>query len=222
MGFVWKKPLTSIKELHIFSILRNTFDRYVLFDETYSLEDEIALYIENITQKKDYQIQIQHSGKDDPPGVKNWYDFSENLNLDNNELILECQKQNGIWTKKLLKYKILITVIVCLVVVFILKCIVAMKKLNGIYILFGTIALILKFIERIYLHYKYLRMIPKIEGAIESASIHGNTEQIEYVQKCFENLRDIPVFGINVVHKVLAKKYSNMYQNIQQRRSPHN
>lgn len=64
-------------------------------------------------------------------------------------------------------------------------------------------------------------MIPEIDGALKSASLHGNKEQALFVQDCIENLREMPIFGMNIIHKIFAKKYSNEYHNIQQMRSPH-
>ena len=47
-------------------------------------------------------------------------------------------------------------------------------------------------------------MIPEIEGALKSASLHGNKEQVMFVQDGIENLREMPIFGMNIIHKIFA------------------
>lgn len=219
MAFIFQGLME--KYAYLFSEFRKTFDRYVLFDETYNFNDKIASCLDAVTHRKDYQIQIRNCGQDIPPGVRDWYEFGVNLDNDENVVIIECQKQNGYWTKKMMRLRLLITICVGIIIVSTILSTIAVKQISYIYSLTGLIALILKLIERTLLNYKYLRMIPKIEGALESASLHGNREQVMCVQTNIESLREMPVFGMNVIHKVFANRFSRKYQNIQQRRETH-
>lgn len=219
MAFVFQGLMD--RNTSLFSEYRRCFDRYVLFDETYNFDDKMAFYLNAAIRRKDYQVQIANNGHDTPPGVKDWYEFS--VNYDNNEMsaIIECQKQNKHWTGKLMQIKQGITLVVGIIATFLIIRVIKARKIRFIYVIAGLIALILKFIERVRINYKYFRMIPKIDGAIESASLHGNTDQVLYVQECIEKLRELPVFGMNVIHKIFAKRFSDEYNNIQQMRSPH-
>lgn len=209
------------KNASLFSDFRKSFDRYVLFNDTYNFDDRTTAHLVAATRRKDYQIEISNNGQDTPPGVKDWYEFGVDCDTDGMNAIIECQRQNGYWTIKMMHWKQIVTIFVGTITAFIFLSIIKVKKLGYIYSLAGLLALILKFIERVWKHYKYSRMIPKIEGALESASIHGNTEQILCVQNYIENLREIPIFGMDIIHKLSAKKYSKEYRNIQQRRRPH-
>ena len=120
-----------------------------------------------------------------------------------------------------MRIKQLITLFIGAIIVILILCVIKVRRIDHIHALVGLIALILKFIERIWMNYKYSRMIPEIEGALKSASLNGNKEQVLFVQDCIENLREMPIFGMNIIHKIFAKKYSNEYRNIQQMRSPH-
>lgn len=219
MAFVFQ--LLMDRDASLFSEFRKCFDRYVLFDETYNFNDKTVACLNAVIRREDYQVQITNNGHDTPPGVKDWYEFSVDYNGNEMDTILECQRQNGYWTKKLMQIKQLITLFIGAIIVILIICVIKVRKIDHIHALVGLIALILKFIERIWMNYKYSRMIPEIDGALKSASLHGNKEQALFVQDCIENLREMPIFGMNIIHKIFAKKYSNEYHNIQQMRSPH-
>lgn len=49
--------------------------------------------------KDDYIIQIRNTGKDKPPGLRNWYEDRSDKNINN--AIYECQRENLWWDEKL-------------------------------------------------------------------------------------------------------------------------
>lgn len=59
---------------------------------------ELAIYKKN-KNKKEYYIQVGNTGIDVPRGVKNWY--SNYTHMNKSRAILECQKENLWWDRKL-------------------------------------------------------------------------------------------------------------------------
>lgn len=49
--------------------------------------------------KNDYMIQIRNTGKDKPPGLRNWYEDRRDKSINN--AIYECQRENLWWDEKL-------------------------------------------------------------------------------------------------------------------------
>lgn len=76
----------------------------------------------------------------------------------------------------------------------------------------------MKLIERVLVNLIYIKAFEKIEGASENTRLNGNDEQVRAVQSSIDELRSIPVFGINFVHKSLANYYTDLYDEIQKSR----
>ena len=201
-----------------FSECRKAFDRYVLFDEKYEITESLFICIQKVVKRKDYQIQITHNGKDCPPGVKDWYSFSSGPINDDSCSIIDCQRQNNFWTRIMIKWRTVIVITIGLVVTIAL--LVEMKRghLKVLFCVVGGISLLLKCFERIWMNMKYLKLIDYIEGAADNLLYHGNMAQIENVQNKIDELRSIPVFALNSIHKKTAKYYSQMYDELCKRR----
>lgn len=174
--------------------------------------------IRKAKNRKDYQEQITHNGNDATPGVKDWYTFKKEFSDGDRETIIECQRQNGFWTGKMSKWKMIITVIIGIVLFFVLWYEIQKHQLKVLPCLVGVVALVMKLIERVLVNLKYIKAFEKIEGATENTRLNGNDEQIRAVQSRIDELRSIPVFGINFVHKNLANYYTNLYDEIQKSR----
>lgn len=201
-----------------FSECRRLFDKYVLFNEREEISDKLSESIRKAKNRKDYQEQITHNGNDATPGVKDWYTFKKEFSDGDRETIIECQRQNGFWTGKMSKWKMIITVIIGIVLFFVLWYEIQKHQLKVLPCLVGVVALVMKLIERVLVNLKYIKAFEKIEGATENTRLNGNDEQIRAVQSRIDELRSIPVFGINFVHKNLANYYTNLYDEIQKSR----
>lgn len=97
------------------SALRKCFDAYVLGFNTNQFTEFEVRELEELSIKavkhspEKSQEQMTNTGRDNPPGVRNWYEFSQPLS--EQDAIYECQKQNCWWNKKITRERIIRTVI---------------------------------------------------------------------------------------------------------------
>ena len=90
--------------------LRNYFDACVLGikEDDYSETDlrNISSIVHDTVSKKtsERDTQTANTGRENPPGVKNWYEFSKECIGD--EAVFECQRQNCWWNNELCKRRI--------------------------------------------------------------------------------------------------------------------
>ena len=172
--------------------LRNYFDSYVLMIGEDSYTDickqklrEIALTAYN-KHKKEADIHIHNTGRDKPPGVRNWYEFKNTVA--DLQAQFECQKQNIWWDKKMVKNRMIILPI----------------------ILFILISLFIA--ERIIKHYSYHKTSIKIDAIQSHAERELTAETVKELQELIDERREIPVLEINIIHKLKAKRYSSSYE----------
>lgn len=198
--------------------LRNYFDSYVLMikEDEYSTSEkqrlrELAfnIYQNNQTEA---QIIINNTGRDNPPGVRDWYEFKNNIKGLNSQY--ECQRQNIWWNKKMVKNRL-----ICLFVFFIILLVLfAFMFIFFKPDIWNTIAcfvgLCIKIVERIAKHYNYHIISIKIETIQEYIENQLTTDNIEKLQNLINQRRSIPVLEINLIHKKRANKYSNSYEQI--------
>ena len=171
--------------------LRNYFDSYVLMICEDNYTDvrkqelrEIALNTYN-RHKKEADISIQKTGRDKPPGVKDWYEFKNPV--DDLQAQFACQKQNIWWNKKMVKNRMIILPIILFILISFFVAMFVLFKSDAPSIIVCAIGIILKVIERIIEHYFYHKISIKIEAII-------------------------PVLEINIIHKLKAKQYSSSYE----------
>ena len=202
-------------------MLRKYFDSYVLnikldqFSET-DLR-EIQERIENIYLKNPSEaaIQIANTGKDFPPGVRNWYEFSEFYDEINAQF--ECQRQNTWWDSKMVRLRIIVTIIL-LVLIGIGFIFLLFQNNNSIWnILLCSVGILIKICERIIANWRYFRISRLIDGSQQTVEVHPTIEGIEKLQSLIDKRRSINVLGIELLHKKLANKLTNLYQNISSR-----
>jgi len=197
--------------------LRNYFDRIVFnLEGDNSSEDmhrTIREWIQTAIYKnlENYKLQIQNSGRDTPPGVKNWYEFSKDF--PGNEAVHECQRQNVWWDKKQSKCRlaILVILILCAIVMLLLY---ARNGASPLKILICAISIIVVFSDHIQNYYTYIKQSYILEGASIEADYGGNIQQIIHVQELIEQRRKIPILGINLIHAHSSKKLSEQYEEI--------
>lgn len=196
--------------------LRNYFDSYVLMICEDNYTDvrkqelrEIALNTYN-RHKKEADISIQKTGRDKPPGVKDWYEFKNPV--DDLQAQFACQKQNIWWNKKMVKNRMIILPIILFILISFFVAMFVLFKSDAPSIIVCAIGIILKVIERIIEHYFYHKISIKIEAIQNHAERELTVETVKELQELINERRKIPVLEINIIHKLKAKQYSSSYE----------
>ena len=197
--------------------LRNYFDDTVLgFDGNHQPNEKRRLqeYILKAISKNEIlcQQQITHDGRDTPPGVKNWYEFSKDY--PDSEVVFECQKQNQWWNKKMTKLRLLIysAVVVMSIIAVILVC--TYFHVSFIQAIAYVTSMIITFSDRLYENCQYLRQSVKIDDFCEAYSCSRSSDQINALQDLIASRRELRVVEINYLHKRNSKKLSEQYAEI--------
>ena len=196
--------------------LRNYFDSYVLMICEDNYTDvrkqelrEIALNTYN-RHKKEADIHIHNTGRDKPPGVRNWYEFKNTVA--DLQAQFECQKQNIWWNKKMVKNRMIILPIILFIMISFFVAMFVLFKSDALSIIVCAIGIILKVIERIIEHYFYHKISIKIEAIQSHAERELTAETVKELQELIDERREIPVLEINIIHKLKAKQYSSSYE----------
>lgn len=195
--------------------LRNFFDSYVLdigYNE-YTKDDrsklfDIAFSITNKNSKL-AKVQLNNTGHDSPPGVKNWYEFPSAKSK--SEAIYICQKANAWWDQKLNIFRIIRFVIFLLITILTAVILRLFFHASWLDLFLGTLSIMVKLIERIIAAYHYYVLSKKIDGALETISCNPKILYESDLQKKIEARRSIPILGSNRAHKKLAKNLSTKY-----------
>jgi len=202
------------------SKLRQYFDAYVLsinIDEYSKTEleelEELSFKVMKQYPEKSKE-QMTNTGRDDPPGVRNWYEFSQPLS--EQDAIYECQKQNCWWNKKITHKRLTYTGIGLLV--FILMAIFFIMgtrtEIEILKILFSSGGLFAKSSERFVANGKYYMVSLKINGALDVLENSRTDESMKKLQEKIDMRRAMPVLERNYTHKRFAKVYSELYHSI--------
>ena len=196
--------------------LRNYFDSHVLMICEDNYTDirkqklrEIALNIYN-RHKKEADINIRNTGRDKPPGVKNWYEFKNSVA--DLQAQFECQKQNIWWNKKMVKNRMIILPIIWFILIALFVVVFVLFKSDVLSIIVCALGIVLKVAERIYEHYKYHEISIRIEAIQSHAERELTAETIKELQELINERREIPVLEINIIHKLKAKQHSSSYE----------
>lgn len=196
------------------SQLRATFDEYVLgFSEKLNIKQELLEKTISVIKKNQEQAEIQkkNTGKDNPPGVRDWY------NTDSDETgisaIFVCQKENKWWDKKLTPWKILLNSIFIIVCILFLWLMVSFKYISVCQIFLSAV-LIFRLIERVCVNISYYNVGKEIDGIEKVLEVSKTEEQISYLQSAINNKRSLNIVGINFIHKLLANKLSDIYKQL--------
>lgn len=199
---------------------RSYFDAYVLNINADSFSNEDIRKMKEksvqIVQKdlRSYNIQSSNNGKSSPPGVREWYDVSPTLSLQ--EVQYECQRQNCWWNKKLVYKRYFITIpiaIFALTVTFLAFQNITSGK-SVLTAVFGSSAIIIRCIERFQANKQYHTLSNRIDGALEALSESRSDKNISKLQDMLNERRAIPVIEFNLLHKHYAKYLSEIYHNI--------
>lgn len=193
--------------------IRNYFDQFVLDidSEKYSREYKIKLRnkVDIITKlfKRECLEQIDNTGHDYPPGVKDWYEFSREYR--DSDVVFECQKINARWDKELTAKRLKIQFTVILVVILIVSGACILYNVSVWKIIACIISAAITFFDRIKENIVYIKQSEKISGRIEALEISKNKVHIKELQKMIGNRRKIRVVGINRLHKQNSKRMSD-------------
>lgn len=160
------------------------------------------------------KIQMSNTGHDNPPGVRNWYEFT--VPLSNSDAIFECQKINSWWNKKITYHRLKKSILGVLLFVPIIITILVLVNTSIVMIIFSSAGLVLKCVERLVQNIRYYLLSSKIDGAIEVLSKKRNLDNIMELQSFIDKRRAMPVLENNVSHKKHAKEYSVLYRETMQ------
>lgn len=200
--------------------LRKYFDAYVLginidqFTESDIQElEELTIRAVNHCPEKSKE-QMANTGRDDPPGVRRWYELSQILS--EQEAIYECQKQNCWWNKKITRKRLIyigieLLILIPLVIFFIIE---VQSKTGVLQVIFSSGGLIAKCAERLVTNVRYYIISLKIDGALVVLSNSRSDESIKNLQALIDTRRSMAVLERNHIHKRHAKEYSELYHDI--------
>jgi hypothetical protein len=200
------------------STLRKYFDAYVLdlnIDQFTAPEvqklEELSIKAVNHSPGKS-KVQMSNTGHDNPPGVRNWYEFSQPLS--EQDAIYECQKQNCWWNNRIMVKRLIFTgigllVFISLVIFFIIK-----TNIGILQAIFSSSGLIIKCAERLVVNAKYYRISLRIDGALDVLTNSRSDENIKNLQGEIDERRAMPVLEWNHFHKRHAKENSELYHDI--------
>lgn len=159
--------------------------------------------------QSDGLIQIGNTGRDNPPGVKDWYEFTKSL--DGVDAQFECQRQNVWWNKKMTQRRIPISIVVgiCISIAFLF----VMRTMNRSVLntLLCSGGIILKICERAWENIKYMRVSMQIDGSKRTIEVKPELEYVEQLQLFIDERRAICVLESNPLHRKIAAKLSALY-----------
>jgi len=205
------------KKVSIAAKLRNYFDCIVLnIDLNKYSKNEIHRIWEIVNKichkhQSKCKIQINHTGRDTPPGVKNWYEFPNKQSSDINP-IFECQRQNCWWNDKLCSRRLIASFGVMCILIFIAITTMISFNIGAVRIIVCFLNLFFNLVDSIRANIHYVHLSMKMNAIIETPDTEKHTSQIEHLQELICSRREFPVLEINILHKLNALKWSETYE----------
>ena len=225
----WFTPIPIIADIIMFILcyicnkfvqdaadLREMFDDYVLgFNDSNidlkrrnQLNEIVTVTIKR--HKAKAEIQMNTSGNDTPPGVKEWYEFPDSQNVSNP--ILFCLKQNMWWTNKMLIAKCALFLIEAIILIALVLIVILISDISSVEKIICLLGFVIKTIDRAIAVVRYCVCCLKTIGAIEIQDNNCNKDTLAKMQKDINKLRTIPILGKNIFHQKLAKKLSQHFK----------
>lgn len=211
-GYLMRKNQSSAAKL------RNYFDASVLGikEDDYSETDlrNISNVIYNTVSKRtaERNIQVANTGRDNPPGIKDWYEFSKEYPGD--EAVFECQRQNCWWNDALCKRRICITATAFVTASLTYWVIAHFLHAGPLQSIVCFLGIVLGLIEQFIDNCRYIMISKTMDDYIDLPGISQNNEQLEKLQELINRRRELPVLEMNWIHKKNAKKWSEKYEDI--------
>ena len=207
--FLFERAVTAAASL------RNHFDNTVLgFENIQDTNTDPrklqSLVIKATTKNSElFQAQISNTGRDDPPGVKDWYEFSKDYS--DSDVVFECQKQNQWWNKEINKRSTIVIILILAVAILGAFPIFHFSQTPWYKAIVCILSLVLTFFDRIIENLRYCRLSLKIENTCNLLSISKDEKLIKALQDMIESRREIHVTELNIVHKRKSKQLSKEY-----------
>lgn len=191
--------------------MNNTYDEYSLS----RIRELVIIY--KGKYPKQYQVQINNTGKDDPPGIRDWYIVAQGDNK--NIIVYKCQKQNVWWNGKLSRLYLytLISIIGFLAVIFLLALSVLNISIKSVALMyFANLGIVVKALKDVISGYRYYSYYTKanediimIDKTLDESIITNS--QINMLQGNINKIRKIQFLVPDFLHKLMSKKYHKLY-----------
>lgn len=196
--------------------LRAVFDDYVLgiknleFDK--SKMTKLNEVVVNTIKRNNTvaTIQMSNTGNDTPPGVKDWYEFPDDFS--EQSPILFCQRQNMLWTKKMMLAKSVLFALELLPLIAIVIFIMIFSNVSVFEKIICLLGFAIKVIDRIIAVIKYIILGLKISGILEIQETSFNNDSLIKTQEKINDLRAIPILGKNKLHQKMANRLSKSFK----------
>lgn len=193
---------------------KKIFDYYVLgFSNSINIDSPYDERLLKVLRKRKQEISLytSNTGKDSPPGVKDWYTFIETSSSD--EAKFECQKQNKWWDEKLTKFRLFKDLILFVILLFVFVIVVKNSNPSWVRMVFSSI-IIIRLVERIITNLRYMVLSIQISGAVSILENNKNEEQLLRLQEKIDAKRELSVVGWNFLHSKFAKRLTEAYESL--------
>lgn len=196
--------------------IRAIFDDYVLGLNSLNISKERKSQINEIVRKTikihhtEAQIQMNNTGNDTPPGVKDWYEFPDEIDIQSP--ILFCQRQNIWWTNKMMFIKCALFLIEAIILIVFVSIIVFLSDITSFEKAICIVGFMIKTIDRVFNIIRYCICCLKTIGAIEVQDRNCSKDTLVKIQERIDNMRAIPILGKNKCHQKLANKLSKCFK----------
>lgn len=196
--------------------LRALFDHHILnlpLPQTEYPQDTVFEIAEKLKQNhyKEYLCQINHTGKQQPPGVKDWYDTEVDV-PEGSCAAYYVFKNNQWWDKKMVLIKTAINIALFIVVIVVFIFIFLNHSMSDfLWFVVGALALICKIGERIVISIRYHDASVKIDTLLNIFDTLGKDKAIPEIQNAITARRRLPVVHINFFHNVKAFAYHFLF-----------
>ncbi len=200
------------------ALLRNFFDDQVLGINPSSNTDQVIRKVESliinasVKNKTECEFQMSNTGRDNPPGVKNWYEFSHHYS--DSDVVFECQKQNCWWNNELCHRRLFVFGVVLLSVIFFGIILVFFLHVSILRIIVCLLSAIITFADRFCENCKYIRLSMKIDDRCETLDVSKNQALISSLQLLISQRRELRVVEKNRIHRNNSKVFSERYEQI--------
>ena len=199
--------------------LRNYFDYIVLnvIPDQYTKEtkQEIrqkALEI-SARHKRECAEQITHTSRDNPPGVRNWYEFHSNSTVEN--ATYECQKQNCWWNKQLSKVRNIIGIALIIIMFAIFFILVVFMNLSIPKVIICFISLFINLFDLVKENYYYFKVSSDMQAVMAIPGVTNSEDYLQHLQELICKRREIPVLEFNILYKRRSRYLSELYEKSQ-------
>lgn len=207
------------KNTQLASALRAHFDAYVFsleklsdFGNNWELNEITLKNKERFPQE--FDIQTKHNGSDVPPGVKDWYEIDESK--EGIAAILECHGLNTRWETRLEKYRIIAFIVMLVLLISIMVAMLCISAVGPLTVLLSSVGLIIHICKRINISLHRYRVMIQINTLRDAVEVSNTLDSVVLLQKNINEYRAFPVLGIDLVHKLRAKTWTERDRSIQQ------